>query len=573
MTTTRRCAVYTRKSSDEGLEQSFNSLDAQREACMAYIESQRGEGWKPLSTHYDDGGFSGGNMDRPALQRLLADIDTAVVDAVVVYKVDRLTRSLADFAKIVERFDKRGVSFVSVTQQFNTTTSMGRLTLNVLLSFAQFEREVTGERIRDKIAASKRKGMWMGGYPPLGYDAKDRALVINPEEAQRVRMIFEQYLQLKSVHKLKSWLDDNGHRSKQRVSANGRPSGGAKFSRGALYTLIQNRIYLGEIVHKGQCYPGAHSAILDQGLWNRAQTLLAQNRVKQAGRHRAKEPSLLTGLLFDINGHRLTPIHSTKAGKRYRYYETRPLETNGATQVKANRVPAHDLERVVMGAIHRFLRRDAELAKALQPLRLSTSDTGCLVRLADAIVTGWETLSQIDQLALLKLIIHRIIFHGHGVDIEINRRGLAMTLLSRGKEIKPPGSLQSLGGVIRIAAAKEIKRCRSGIRLIAPAEISEQRPPEINPSLVKAIARADVWREHLLLGRLTTVADIANMAGVSARYVRKIFNLVYLSPRLVEAILNGRQYPDLTLANLCTSLPIEWRAQEQMIHVFDRKGS
>ena len=255
-----RCAIYTRKSSEEGLEQSFNSLDAQREACQAFILSQRQEGWKALPDRYDDGGYSGGNLQRPALQRLLEDIEAHKVDTIVVYKVDRLTRSLADFAKIVEALDARGVSFVSVTQQFNTTSSMGRLTLNVLLSFAQFEREVTGERIRDKIAASKRKGMWMGGVPPLGYDLKERKLIVNPKEAQLVCDLYRLYLELGCVSKLKTHLDREGIKSKVRTSAAGNRSGGAAYSRGALYEILKNRIYLGEIVHRDQVYAGEHKA-------------------------------------------------------------------------------------------------------------------------------------------------------------------------------------------------------------------------------------------------------------------------------------------------------------------------
>src|SRR5271169_3971216 len=273
----RRCAVYTRKSSEEGLEQDFNSLHAQREASEAFIKSQQGEGWRLVKTAYDDGGLSGGNMERPALQRLLEDIRHGLVDAVVVYKVDRLTRSLADFAKMVELFDARGISFVAVTQQFNTTTSMGRLTLNVLLSFAQFEREVTGERIRDKIAASKRKGMWMGGVPSLGYDIRERRLVVNPTEAKTVRYIYECYLELGCVRQLSKELDKRGIVSKVRVSQKGIKSGGCRFSRGALYELLANPIYVGEIRHKRERHPGQHEAILDRKLWERVQRKL-QNR-------------------------------------------------------------------------------------------------------------------------------------------------------------------------------------------------------------------------------------------------------------------------------------------------------
>src|SRR5271170_7795159 len=277
MTARVRCAVYTRKSSEEGLEQSFNSLQAQREACESYVASQRHEGWHGIKTHYDDGGFSGGTMDRPALRRLLDDIASGKIDTVVVYKVDRLTRSLADFAKIVEAFDRQGISFVSVTQQFNTTTSMGRLTLNVLLSFAQFEREVTGERIRDKIAASKRKGMWMGGVVPLGYELQDRNLVVHRTDADAVKQIFELYLKLGCVSRLKEHLEQQGMHSKKRISRTGRASGGAVYSRGALYGMLQNRIYLGEITHKGASYPGQHEAIIDRGLWDEVQAQFKAN--------------------------------------------------------------------------------------------------------------------------------------------------------------------------------------------------------------------------------------------------------------------------------------------------------
>jgi DNA invertase Pin-like site-specific DNA recombinase len=330
-----RCAIYTRKSSEEGLEQSFNSLDAQREACEAYIVSQRHEGWQLIPTQYDDGGFSGGNMERPA-------------DTVVVYKVDRLTRSLADFAKIVEQFDKQGISFVSVTQQFNTTTSMGRLTLNVLLSFAQFEREVTGERIRDKIAASKRKGMWMGGVVPLGYDLEDRHLVLNPAEADRVKEIYRNYLKLGCVTKLQAYLEQQGILSKKRMSRTGRASGGASYSRGALYLILHNRIYLGEIKHKAAFFPGQHPAIIDQKLWDQVQLKFQSNLQAARKRPRATEQSLLIGLLYDEQGNRFTPSHATKKGRRYRYYVSQAVVKNpGSRHNGPVRIPASEIEELV----------------------------------------------------------------------------------------------------------------------------------------------------------------------------------------------------------------------------------
>ena len=315
-----RCAVYTRKSSEEGLDQSFNSLHAQREACEAYILSQRHEGWSVIPTPYDDGGFSGGTMERPALKALLAEIDAGQVDVVVVYKIDRLTRSLFDFAKIVETLDAHTVSFVSVTQSFNTTTSMGRLTLNVLLSFAQFEREVTGERIRDKFAASKKRGMWMGGNIPLGYDFKDRKLVVNKKEAETVTTIFRLYVDLGSVRKVKAEIDRLKLRTKLHTPESGVTRGGLPFRIGHIYTILRNHVYRGQIKHRGEVHAGEHEPVIDQVLWDKAQAQLASNvAVRRSGKS-SKDPSLLAGLLYDGEGNRMTPSHAAKNGKRYRDY-------------------------------------------------------------------------------------------------------------------------------------------------------------------------------------------------------------------------------------------------------------
>ena len=362
-----RCAIYTRKSSEDGLEQAFNSLDAQREACAAFVLSQKHEGWTVLSTLYDDGGFSGGTMDRPALQRLLGDLREGKVDVVVVYKIDRLTRSLFDFAKIVEAFDARGVSFVSITQQFNTTTSMGRLTLNVLLSFAQFEREVAGERIRDKIAASKKKGMWMGGLPSLGYDVQNRKLVVNEEEASTVVHIFRRYVELRSVRVLQEELDAAGIRSKRRILADGTPFGGQKLSRGALYLMLQNRIYRGEITHKGNAYPAEHQPIVDEVLWDQVQAILAENRVDRATGADAKQPSLLAGLIFDESGERLTPSHAVKKGTRYRYYVSRSLIVGTAKDKSTGRrIPAANLETLVITKLRSFLADEGAVLNVIR---------------------------------------------------------------------------------------------------------------------------------------------------------------------------------------------------------------
>ena len=362
----RRCAIYTRKSSEEGLEQEFNSLAAQHEACEAYIHSQQHEGWVLARTRYDDGGFSGGNLERPALQRLLADIRTGRIDIVVVYKVDRLTRSLADFARLVEIFDAQNVSFVSVTQQFNTTSSMGRLTLNVLLSFAQFEREVTGERIRDKIAASKKKGIWMGGNVPLGYDADKRTLVINPAEAETVRRIFALYRELGCVRQVKEEADRLALRTRSRRVADGAERGGTPFSRGHIYRLLSNPIYVGQIAHKGRLYPGQHQPLIDDEMWTVVQTQLATGARNHRRRTKSAEASLLAGLLVDAHGERLTPSHAVKKGRRYRYYisATRVPEV-AEDPIQAWRLPAREIEDCVISVLIDALTNPAKLLDRL----------------------------------------------------------------------------------------------------------------------------------------------------------------------------------------------------------------
>ena len=366
-----RCAIYTRKSSDEGLEQSFNSLHAQRQACEAYVQSQAGEGWTVLPDQYDDGGYSGGAMDRPALRRLLAEVAAKRVDVVLVYKVDRLTRFLPDFARIVDALDKAGASFVSVTQQFNTTTSMGRLTLNVLLSFAQFEREVTAERIRDKIAASKAKGMWMGGNLPLGYDAPTnqttRALVVNVEEAKKVRLIFRRFLELGNSRALQVWLDSEGIRSKRWVSTRGRLMGGYPFSRGALLPMLKNRTYLGEIPHKGASHPGRHDAIVDRQTFDAAQALLASNSRRRREHVSRADRMLLNGLVFDADGQPMVPIITETLKRPYRYYGSSPLIRGGLAEDRDDairRVPATALEPIVVAMTAKVLGADGEATAA-----------------------------------------------------------------------------------------------------------------------------------------------------------------------------------------------------------------
>ncbi len=412
----RRCAVYTRKSSEEGLEQDFNSLHAQREACEAFIRSQQGEGWRLVKTGYDDGGLSGGTMERPALQRLLDDVRHGLIDVIVVYKVDRLTRSLADFAKMVEIFDAQGVSFVAVTQQFNTTTSMGRLTLNVLLSFAQFEREVTGERIRDKFAASKRKGMWMGGVPPLGYDVSERRLIVNQTEAVTVREIFERYLVLGSVRLLRNDLERRGVVSKVRVSRTGIKTGGRSFSRGALYELLSNPIYIGEIRHKQERHPGQHEAILERELWEKVQQHLREHAAHHRARPTKASPSPLAGKLFDENGEPLYVQGAMKDGRRYRYYVSRQLVRGSGAPARAGwRLPAPELERAVVGAARSILDDKQTVLAELQESETELSEVSRIFEMTSA--CSGRLLAETESAAALVEVIERVQLTAEGIRI------------------------------------------------------------------------------------------------------------------------------------------------------------
>ena len=556
MTATKsvRCAIYTRKSSEEGLEQSFNSLDAQREACEAYILSQRHEGWKLVQTKYDDGGFSGGNLDRPALKKLLEDVAAKRVDTVVVYKVDRLTRSLADFAKIVEQFDERGVSFVSVTQQFNTTTSMGRLTLNVLLSFAQFEREVTGERIRDKIAASKRKGMWMGGFVPLGYSLQDRQLVVEPEEADKVRAIYSLYLEVRCVSQLQRHLEAEKIYSKERVSRHGRRSGGVVFSRGALYELLQNRLYLGEIAHKDAVYPGQHAAIVDRDIWNRVQSHLKGNLKAPRRRPRMPKQGLLTGLVFDDAGHRFVPTHTTKGDKRYRYYASQAVingkraRTHGPT-----RLPAEELEELVIAQVHMFLRSRQRMQEVLHP---SGADGHNLKHVAE-VTNKWSSVQKNQLKTLVPRLVIRVIVGDGSIELQLSRE--AIWEATTGKAQSSAELLVSSGEMIKLNVRGDFRRCGGEVRLVLPPETAQETPA--TPSLVRAVARAHDWVERITRGELSNQRAIAAETGLDERYISKIIPLAFLAPDVIETILDGKLDPNLTLNDLVSSWSGEWHAQ------------
>jgi site-specific DNA recombinase len=560
-----RCAIYTRKSTEEGLEQEFNSLHAQREACDAFIKSQRHEGWTVLPQHYDDGGYSGGTMERPALQQLLADIRAGKVDLLVTYKIDRLTRSLADFAKIVEIFDAKGVSFVSVTQQFNTTTSMGRLTLNVLLSFAQFERELSGERVRDKIAASKRKGMWMGGVPPLGYEVRERKLHIVAGEAETVRHIFRRYAALGSVRLLKEELDAAGIRGKRWTSAAGRSWGGKPLARGALYAMLQNRIYRGEIVHKESSYPGEHAAIVDEALWNAVQATLADNATERSTGGRARNPSLLVGLLFDGEGQPMTPTHAVKGGLRYRYYVSRPLITGSRSKPTGGlRVPSGEIEQLVTGELYDLLRDPARISASLAACLDTTSDLQRALRSAADLATGWSQLTVPQLRPKLGQIISRINVHRDHVALHLSPTGLAVQLLDGW----PTHRTMAVGDEepVVISVPVRLQRAGRGMALIIDKPARDGRAARPDPRLVKLIVRAHLLRDKLISGGDAFLSQIAREERLNRSYFVRIVQLSYLAPDITRAILDGCQPRELSIRTLIQKeLPLIWPEQRSVL--------
>jgi DNA invertase Pin-like site-specific DNA recombinase len=515
-----RCAIYTRVSTDQGLDQEFNSLNAQYDAAQAYIRSQAHAGWTLLRSKYDDGGFSGGNTERPALQRLLADVRSGKVDVIVVYKVDRLTRSLADFAKLVELFDAHNVSFVSVTQQFNTTTSMGRLTLNVLLSFAQFEREVTSERIRDKIAASKRKGLWVGGMVPLGYDTKDRRITVSEHEAEQVRTIFASYLRLGSLNALMADLRQRGIVSKVRRLKNGETVGGIPFTRGPLAHLLRNRFYLGEVVFKGEVLVGEQPAIIDRDLFAAVQAKLSA----QAHQHksaRMQSEALLAERLFDDRGHRMTPSHVRKRGVKYRYYLSSALLHGQAEQAgSVRRLPAAEIEPTVIKTVRGHLGPSAP------------TDDHTVVHAHVARVEVWP-----EQL-LIKLAPPEAADH----------------------DAEQPET------VLRVPWHKAPSTRRREILLPAGVSPEQARPlrSETRATLLAAIARGRRWLAELIDNPAASADHIAQREGCSPRKVNMTISLAFLAPDLVKAAIAGRLPHGLGVARLA-ELPAQWSRQYQMI--------
>ncbi len=572
-----RCAVYTRKSSDEGLEQSFNSLHAQRDACEAYVASQKHEGWVLLPQAYDDGAYSGGSMDRPALQRLLDDIRSGLVDIVVVYKVDRLTRSLADFAKLTELFDTHGASFVSVTQSFNTSTSMGRLTLNVLLSFAQFEREVAGERIRDKIALSKRRGMWMGGLPPLGYDGIDGKLIVSEAEADTVRQIFHRYLELGSIAALKQHLDASGIVSKRRCFSDGREVGGVALSRGALYQILRNRLYRGEIAYRGEVHQGNHEAIIDKDLWSQVQDLLVARSQRRRGvpgqsddhtaRQSNKEPALLAGLVFDRQGNRLTPTYATRRGRRYRYYVSAPL-TRGERNTNCVRVPAPDLEALVSKTLQRHLSDGSWVCEhfgsgldATQTERLIAAAGNLANRIATpASETEGDVASGSDD--GLRSLIARVMVGKQRLALEVDEKSVVEALEEIDRGLVQVDVREE---TIPIEVEAHTLRCGKQVRLVVGDVETEHRSPD--SKLVKLIADAHRWFDGLRTGRRATIAEIAAKEDQQVSHVSRTIGLAFLAPDIAEMILTGSQPTCLTHERLNPRrpLPLDWDDQREAL--------
>jgi site-specific DNA recombinase len=550
---TVRCAIYTRKSSEEGLEQAFNSLDAQREACAAYVLSQASEGWTALPEVYDDGGLSGGSLERPALRRLLADVADGKVDIIVVYKVDRLTRSLLDFAKLVEAFDKAGTSFVSVTQSFNTTTSMGRLTLNMLLSFAQFEREVTAERIRDKIAASKAKGMWMGGTPPLGYRPDGRSLVIVEEHATIVRDIYRRYLQVGNVRLVAEQLVREGQLSPTRTrKGNGRSFGGCKFTRGQIYFILKNPIYVGDIAHRDKLYAGQHSAIIDRDTWQLVQAKLADHTKGDRRGSRSPDASLLAGLIVDEEGEPLVAAHACKGRIRYRYYISRRLQHPDVDPCPTGiRLPAREIEACVTALA-------AEAFDDPLGLMVRSGLTPAPSQLPQIVRLGADAAADIrgrGREVFLRVIAQVRVLSG-SIEIDLSTRAIADLLHV------PLGD--QVAATITLTSAVRLTRTGRAVRLVQTNGLSSGAQPDV--TLVKLIAKARHWWKQLVESEIS-ISELAAREGVSPSYATRILRLAFLAPEVVDAILRGRHLASLDGGILTdpASIPCDWRTQTRRL--------
>jgi site-specific DNA recombinase len=557
-TSIKRCAIYTRKSSEEGLEQDYNSLHAQRDACEAFIKSQSAEGWRLIKTPYDDGGFSGGTMERPALQQVLAGIRQKLIDVVVVYKVDRLTRSLADFARIIELFDAQGVSFVAVTQQFNTTSSMGRLTLNVLLSFAQFEREVIGERIRDKVAASKRKGFWIGGSIPIGYEVRDRRLMVNAEEAQTVRYIFERFLELGTVRKLVRDLAERRFVSAIRVSKSGNRQGGNPLVAGAVYQVLSNPVYVGEIRHKKDSYPGQHDPIISREVWDRVQ---AQLRSKPGRKRESRQTegiqSPLASKLFEENGDPLYVQGAAKGKRRYRYYVSKSLVKGDSSAEHGWRLSAPEIEQTVAAAAAAMLGDQEAILAAAEGSQFDHIHLSSVLKSAQSLIARLQLVNESGS------VLHEVVER-----VELSETAIRLSLGIR----LPPGEAQEVPARVSLVKTipMQIKRRGVEMRMVLEGEAGALR---FDRSLVRAVARARRWRRQIETSQLASIGAIARNEHLAPRYVRDLMPLAFLSPEIIEAIVEGHQPPELTIISLARriDIPLLWSAQQQVLGLADSK--
>lgn len=522
-----RCAIYTRKSTEEGLEQDFNSLDAQREACEAYIKSQMHEGWVLVEKQYNDGGFSGGTMERPAFKELLKDIENDEVDIVVVYKVDRLTRSLMDFSKIIDVLDKHETSFVSITQQFNTTTSMGRLTLNILLSFAQFEREVTGERIRDKFAASKKKGMWMGGRVPIGYIRENKKLFIDKSAAHKVQHIFEKYLEFKSVPKLKEYLKNN------QIFTNS----GKDFGKGQIYHILSNQIYIGKITHKGNVYEGEQEPIIEEELFNKSQKLLQENTINKDGEYNHSN-SLLAGFLYDDKDNKMSPSHSNTRKKKYRYYSSKtPYKSEVGT---INKIPAPEIESFIRKELLNFVKHSDQIQTYISHFDIH-KQKDILIKLHE--------LEKFEDVQI-RAMLYKVSIQKDKINIHICKKSLIQTLESIAyNTILPPYKKQNSTEFVCLTKDVQLVQCSSkGKSLIIKSGKNEAN---YNIALIKAIVRSHYWHSLLLSGRCKTIKDIQALEGLNdTKYIRQILKLRFLDPQITEDIISGTQDGELSVKKM-----------------------
>lgn len=547
-----RCAIYTRKSSEEGLEQDFNSLHAQREACEAYIKSQQHEGWILIDKNYDDGGFSGGTLERPALKELFQDLESGEIDIIVVYKVDRLTRSLMDFAKIVDLFDKYSTSFVSITQHFNTTTSMGRLTLNVLLSFAQFEREVTGERIRDKVAASKKKGIWMSGKAPIGYILKERKLLIDNEHAPKIKLIFNKYLELKSVQKLIVHLRENNIKTKH----------GYAFSKGALYHILANKTYVGFIKHKENVYPGEHQPIIDQETFDQVQIFLSQNKVLKKCSINSKHPSLLAGKIFDDKGNYMSPSHSNKNNRRYRYYVSQAIIQSKKHEAgTVSKIPAGEIESFVTDEIKTFLSDTQNIQQYIE-----NYDVHKQKDLLDTINQFQTDLNDKFNNIFIRTVLSKVILYKEKVEIILCKDQLIRTLEAiTYNTLLPEESKNGTKNPITITKFINIvpSSKKGSILIISDSKREESHP---NPQLIKAITKSYYWNNLFLSGEVKTSMDIQKLENLKDNsYIKDILRLRFLAPCIVETILKGTQSVDLSIQKLFSIRTLDWQEQKELL--------